>query len=279
MRERWRSHFETRFGMRNWTWLWVCGVALACGKEQQEPVTPYALGQALRIGPDKGGTPARLDDVCDVDAKRADCEAALQECGKQAYADVVLDQDQSVLDVLCYPGNVTVQEIGADAVESASAGNHSVLVLDDIDDGADVTGDVRLTGNGAVVYGHGSNVSVIGGSLAIDKNNAIVRGVSIGKDVTITKNNAQLAFCEIGGDLTILGNNATVAECVVHGRVVIDGNNAVFVRNELAQHGPLSGKNLRCNANVVLDESAAGSGAADAGAATAATPVSCDDGH
>jgi hypothetical protein len=252
---------------------------LACDKEQQESVTPYALGQALRIGPDKGGTPARLDEVCDVDANREDCEAAVRECGKDAYADVVLDQSQSVLDVLCYPGNVSVQEIGPAAVESASAGNHSVLVLDDIDDGADVTGDVTLSGNGAVVYGHGTNVSVIGGNLALDKNNAIVRGVRIGGDVTVTKNNAQLAFCEIGGDLTIHGNNATVAECVVHGRVVIDGNNAVFVRNELAEQGPLSGKNLRCNANVLFDESTAGSGTADAGAGTAATAVSCDNGH
>ena len=65
-------------------------------------------------------------------------------------------------------------------------------------------------------------------------------------------------------------------ETVPSARVVIDGNNAVFVRNELAEQGPLSGKNLRCNANVVLDESTAGSGVADAGAATAATPVSCD---
>lgn len=262
--------------MRNWTLLWVFGVGLACTGEHQQSATPYALGQALRIGPDKGGTPARLGEVCDADPDQDACEAAVEGCGDDAYADLVLDEDQSALDVICYPGNVSVHEVGTDAVASASAGNHSVLVLDDVDDGPDVTGDVTLSGNGSILYGHGAQVSVVGGSLALDKNNAIVRGVRIDGNVTITKNNAQLAFCEIGGDLTIQGNNATVAECVVHGRTVLEGNNAVFVRNELAQNTELSGKNLSCNANVVFDPDA---GAPDAGAAPPPTPVSCDDGH
>jgi hypothetical protein len=262
--------------MRNWTMLWVFGVALACTGEHQDSATPYALGQALRIGPDKGGTPARLDEVCEAGSDPETCEADLERCGDDAYADVVLDEDQSPLDVICYPGHVSVHEVGADPVATATAGNHSVLVLDDLDDGADVSGDVTLAGNGSILYGHGPRVSVVGGNLAIDKNNSIVRGVRIEGDVTITKNNAQLAFCEIGGDLTIAGNNATVAECVVHGRARIEGNNAVFVRNELAQNSELSGKNLSCNANVVFDADA---GAPDAGASRAPTPVSCDDGH
>jgi hypothetical protein len=256
--------------------LWVCGVALACTGEHRDSVTPYTLGQALRIGPDKGGTPAPLGEVCETDPDQEACEAEVERCGDDAYADVVLDEDQSALDVICYPGHVSVHEVGADPVETASAGNHSVLVLDDLDDGADVTGDVTLAGNGSILYGHGSQVSVVGGDLAIDKNNAIVRGVRIEGDVTIIKNNAQLAFCEIGGDLTIQGNNATVAECVVHGRARIEGNNAVLVRNELAQDGELSGKNLSCNANVLFDADA---GAPDAGTAPAPIPVSCDDGH
>jgi hypothetical protein len=260
--------------MRNWKMLWVFGVALACTEEHHDSATPYALGQALRIGPDKGGTPAPLNEVCEAAPDQDACEAEIERCGRDAYADLVLDEDQSALDVICYPGHVSVHEIGAEPVATASAGNHSVLVLDDLDDGADVTGDVTLSGNGSILYGHGAGVSVVGGSVAMEKNNAIVRGVHIAGDVTITKNNAQLAFCEIGGDLTIQGNNATVAECVVHGRARIEGNNAVLVRNELAQNSELSGKNLSCNANVVFDPDA---GAPDAGAAP--TPVSCDDGH
>jgi len=254
--------------MRKSMALLVCGTLLGCAAKEQESVTPYALGQALLIGPDKGGTPVRMDEVCDGGAETAhdDCLTALRGCGSRDYADVVLDEDRGVLDVICYPGNASVQDIGNDPVDTATAGNHTVLVFDDLDDGVDVSGDVSLTGNGAVVYGHGADVSVIGGGLSVDKNNAIVRGVRIEGDVTISKNNAQLAFCEIGGNLTIAGNNATVVECVVHGQVLIDGNNAVFVRNELASHSTLSGKNLSCNANVTFDDT-------ESSAAAAATPA------
>jgi carbonic anhydrase/acetyltransferase-like protein (isoleucine patch superfamily) len=266
--------------MRKSMALLVCGTLLGCGGDQHEAVTPYAQGQALLIGPDKGGTQARLDEVCEGGAERAheDCLTAMHACGSSDYADVVLDEGHGVLDVICYPGNATVQDIGSDPVDTATAGNHTVLVFDDLDDGVDVSGDVSLTGNGAVVYGHGADVSVIGGDLNVDKNNAIVRGVRIEGDVTISKNNAQFAFCEIGGNLTIAGNNATLAECVVHGQVIIDGNNAVFVRNELASNSTLSGKNLSCNANVAFDDTESSDAAsptpADA-ADSATTAVVC----
>ncbi len=234
---------------------------VACGEEREQGFVPYQLGQALVIGPEKGGTEAALEEACEAEAGEAPssgaCQTAVEECGREAFAEVVLDESRELLDVVCYPGNARVKEIGTEAVVSAEAGNHTVLVLDDVDDGADVTGDVTLTGNGAVVWGSGADVSVIGGDLNVDKNNAVLRGVRIQGDVTISKNNATLAFCEIDGNLTILGNNATVAECVVHGEVSIEGNNAVFVRNELGSETSLSGKNLSCNANVVLEQPAA----------------------
>jgi hypothetical protein len=226
---------------------------LACAGEEPEAITPYRLGQALRIGPEKGGTPEDLAEVCDEADDDEACLTAVEQCGSNAYADVVVDEHGAPLDVLCYGANVTVREVGADAVPSETVGNHTVLVLDDLDDGADVTGDVTLSGNGAVLYGKGADVSVIAGTLAIEKNNAIVRGVRVQGDVTVTKNNVRLAFCQIDGDLTISGNNATVAECIVHGRVRIEGNNAVFVQNELENNDTLSGKNLRCNANVSFE--------------------------
>jgi hypothetical protein len=251
------------------TVLVALGALLACAEEKRESFTPYSLGQALVIGPDKGGRHTALDQACD--GASAECGAAVDSCGDDAYADVVLDEQHDVLDVLCYPGNATVRELGVETVASAEAGNHTVLVLDDVDDGADVSGNVTLTGNGAVVYGSGAGVSVIGGDLIIEKNNAIVRGVRIQGNVTVSKNNVRFALCEIDGDLTISANNATVAECVVHGQVRIEGNNAVFVRNELGSNDTLSGKNLRCNANTRLEATPA----TDAGTSTA-TPIACD---
>jgi hypothetical protein len=231
------------------TWLTLVTL-VACAAEQTEQVVPYSLGQALVIGPDRGGTLTSVDPDCDTDP----CRAVIDRCGDEVYADVVLDSDGNVLDVLCYKANVTLRELGTEPLTAASAGNNTVLVFDDVDDGVDVTGDVTLTGNNSVVYGHGSDVSVVGGDLLIEKNNALVRGVRIQGDVTITKNNAQLAFCQIDGDLTISGNNITLAECVVHGEIRIEGNNTVLVQNDLAGTAVITGRNTSCNANRTFED-------------------------
>lgn len=258
--------------MKRLTALVILGVMVGCEGEPTNR-TPYGRGEMMLIGLEKGGTPGEVDEDCDSE----ECAAAVEACGRDAFVDVVLDENQSLLDVICYPGNVTVVEVGEEAVPSATAGNHTVLVLDGEDDEIDVTGDVTLSGNGSIVYGEGPEVSVIGGTLAIEKNNAIVRGVRIEGDVTITKNNAKIVFSEIMGDLIIEGNNATLAESIVHGEVRIAGNNAVLVQNELAELGAVTGNNLSCNANVELVETesdAASTGeSADAGAAPAPEPV------
>jgi hypothetical protein len=242
---------------------------------------PYRVGQALVIGEVEGGELTSVDPSCESE----ECIAVRERCGEEAYADVVLGTDGQVLDVLCYRGNAETRELGVSSVETASAGNNTVLVLDDVADGEDVTGDVVLLGNNAVVYGHGADVSRIGGNLAIDKNNAIVRGVAILGNVTISKNNAQLAFTEIFGDLTIEGNNTTLAECIVHGEVRIEGVNTVLVQSRFRGARTLVGKNLECNGNTSFDgelgdagADAAPSSAADAGALGAATgSVVCED--
>jgi hypothetical protein len=261
-------------------WLSSCTSGSSTGSSS-EPAVPYRLGQALVIGEVEGGELTLVDPSCES----AECLAVRDRCGEEAYADVVLGTDGQVLDVLCYRGNAETQELGVASVETASAGNNTVLVLDDVADGEDVTGDVVLLGNNAVVFGHGAEVSRIGGDLAIDKNNAIVRGVAILGDVTISKNNAQLAFTEIFGDLTIEGNNTTLAECVVHGAVRIDGVNTVLVNNRFRGARTLVGKNLECNGNTSFEGEAGDAGSdaaaeatrpADAGA-SADGAVVCED--
>jgi hypothetical protein len=257
-------------------YILACSSLFACSEQgktgnEATPSTPYQLGQALVIGETPGGELVSVEDGCNTAA----CQAVIERCGEDAYADVVVDADGNVLDVLCFRGNLTVEEIGPGTVATASAGNNTVLALDSVDDGLDVTGDVVLTGNNAVVYGRGANVSQIGGDLIIEKNNAIVRGVSILGDVSIDKNNAQLSFTEIHGDLTIDGNNITLAECVVFGQVYINGVNTVLVENRFQGPRALAGKNLTCNGNVSFDaadepgSADAGAGAADAGSSPA----------
>jgi hypothetical protein len=254
----------------------ACSWLFACSQEKtadrgQPGAMPYQLGQALVIG---GGSESQLVEV-DEDCDSAACQAVRERCGGSAYADVVVDSEGNVLDVLCFKGDAEIREIGSEAVPTASAGNNTVLVLDGEDDGADVTGNVVLTGNNAVVYGQGADVSEIGGSLIIEKNNAIVRGVSIQGNLTLDKNNAQLSFTEIHGDVTISGNNTTLAECVIFGEVTITGVNTVLVNNRFQGARAFSGKNLTCEGNVsfVGDASApdpTDAGAGDAGASDAA---------
>ncbi len=244
------------------TLAWLCGCSTgSSGGNAGASQTPYQLGQALVIGETRGGELMSVDENCDTDV----CLEVIERCGEDAYADVVVDSDGNVLDVLCFRGNAAVREIGAEAAATASAGNNTVLVFDAVDDGADVTGDVVLSGNNAVIYGRGADVSEIGGDLTIDKNNAIVRGVTIRGDVRLAKNNAQLSFTEIHGDLTIEGNNTTLAECAVHGRVFINGVNTVLVQNRFFSESTLAGKNLECNGNVSV--SAENEPAGDAGVA------------
>lgn len=260
---------------------WLCGCASgSSGSAESAPAVPYQLGQALVIGEVEGGELTQVEPGCESEV----CVAVRERCGEEAYADVVLGTEGQVLDVLCYRGNAQAEAIGVAAVASASAGNNTVLVLDDAADGEDVTGDVVLLGNNAVVFGHGADVSRIGGNLAIDKNNAIVRGVAILGDVTIDKNNAQLAFTEIFGDVTINGNNTTLAECIIHGQIVINGVNTVLVNNRVRGARTLVGKNLECNGNTSFDaedgDAGAGAVSGDAGSSDAGAPagaIVCED--
>jgi len=182
-----------------------------------------------------------LDDVC---------LTPQDECGDDATADVIVGSDGEVLDVLCYPNkNYDVLELSEEPIEDPMLGNNQVVVLDGLDDGDDVVGDLTISGNNSIVYGEGPDKSVIGGDLNIEKNNAIVRGVRIKGDVTMSLNNTHLVYCVIEGNLTIAHNNVTVALCDIHGTVTINGNNAVLVSNRIAGGPALSAKNLECNDN------------------------------
>lgn len=229
--------------------LWLVPFAVACGADTEDDSvrTPYRAGEATLIGEDPGGKMVSVDDC-------KSCGSVERECGKRAAADVIVDADGNVVDVLCYRADVEVQVVPTDVADTVHADNETVLVLDDEDDGVDVEGDVIIEGNNAVVWGNGPDTSVIAGTVDVEKNDAIIRGVRIQRDVTIEKNNTSLAFCVIEGDLIITGNNTTVAECTVFGEVRISGLNTVFVGNELAGVDELAGYHLTCNDNRRFDD-------------------------
>jgi hypothetical protein len=178
------------------------------------------------------------------------CVKPQKDCGTDGTADVILGPNGEVLSTICYPNrDYKVVVLGDAPVSSPPLGNNSVIVLDNKDDGVDVQGNLKITGNNVIVWGYGPDTSVIGGNLDIDKNNAIVRGVRVNGDVSITKNNAALIDCVIDGNLTITGNNVSLALCQIWGTVTIEGKNTVLVSNLVLGDQVISGDNLRCNDN------------------------------
>jgi hypothetical protein len=180
------------------------------------------------------------------------CVKPQETCGNDGVADVLLDDTGAVVSVICYPTDgVVIEEVEGDL---DGLGNNVVVVLDDAADGVDVEGDVTITGNNVTLFGHGPDTSVIGGDLAIEKNNALVRGLRVQGDVTIAKNNASIVDCVIEGDLTIDGNNTAIALCDVWGTLTIAANNTVLVGNRFAAEPNVNGNNTVCNGNVAFDD-------------------------
>jgi hypothetical protein len=247
----------------------LCGCVLVACDDQPAAHYPYAprestvIGAALSADFDGGGAdhevlraatyPTPSGEGCvELVGKNGQtkCLKPQKDCGDDGTADVIVNEAGDVLAVICYPGrDYAVQIIPDDPVESPVLGNNSVVVLDGKDDGADIEGDLRITGNNVIVYGEGPDGSVIGGDLQLDKNNAIVRGLRVVGDAHITKNNASLIDCVVEGDLIVTGNNVNIALCEVWGTLTIDGNNAVLVSSLLAGDHAVTGKNLRCNDN------------------------------
>jgi hypothetical protein len=230
--------------------IWL-GCAAGCGGSDDLALsTPYKPGTATVIG--KGGDEY---DVPTGGCKDTYCDTAVDRCSATGAADVIVDVNGKVVDVICYKQNVSVVQVPVDQVPSyTTPGNNSVLVIDGADDGVDVAGDVTVSGNNAVIYGSGPDTSVIGGTVRIEKNNAQIRGVRILGDVTIDKNNTKLVHCAMEGNLTISGNNTTVADCDIFGTVTISGNNTVLVGDRVNGASAVSGVNLTCSGNVRFDD-------------------------
>lgn len=245
-----------------------------CGSSESTGATvatPYQPGAATVVS-DGTSNPGACTD--------SSCLTAAAKCSKDQAADVIVASNGEIPDVICYGQDVTVATVPTDPVpDYTTDGNNAVLVLDGKNDGADVVGDLTISGNNAIVYGSGPDVSVIGGTVNVQKNNAIIRGVRIKGDVTIDKNNTTLVYCVIEGDLTITGNNTTVAGCDIFGKVTVSGLNTSLLGDRINGVDSVPGKNLTCKGDVRFDD-ANGNGVVDTsvidgGVTEVGGPVSC----
>jgi hypothetical protein len=224
----------------------------ACGGESSSAFAngvPYRPGEVTVLGDDEGDSKLLPPAGCDS----KDCDDAVRECDAQDAADVVVDASGKVVDVICYEPDVRVVDAPAEGPATAAAlGNNTLLVIDGANDGVDVVGDVTLAGNNDAIYGQGAGVSVIGGTVDVQKNNARIRGVRISQDVVIDKNNTKMLFCVIDGNLTISGNNTTIADCDVFGTTTVTGQNTVLVGDRFGTPPVLDGGNMVCSADVAF---------------------------
>lgn len=183
------------------------------------------------------------------------CIRPQDECDGRA-ADVVLDARGELLEIVCYPEEeiLSVEQIAAQEGNVLQNQNDSVIVLDDVADGADIEGDLSVDANNVVIYGDGAESALIEGDVYVDGNNIIVRGVHIQGAVEIVANNAVFLHCVVEGDVSIAGNNAVLSACDVLGSVQITGHNARVSGNRVTGTLGDDGMNTICEENVAATD-------------------------
>src|SRR6478609_8343824 len=117
---------------------------VACGSSAPA-VYDYEDATAVVVGDGKGGTAALMPSDClaigDVTMADGSCVKPAEKCGATGRADVVVDSNGKVVEVVCYPAvGQDVQHVEGAAVDSVTVGNKGAVILDGTADGADVNG-------------------------------------------------------------------------------------------------------------------------------------------
>ena len=182
-----------------------------------------------------------LEDGSCVDPGEAKDQAA--EDGEQycddpdAQADVLLNDDGEVVDVICYPpkdDGTDIRETNKDDegnTEVPQTENGTVVTFGEDTNGEPIEGDVRIDSERTTLYGNGVDNTIIDGNVTVASNNARIRGMTISGNVTFEQisNESALSFCKIEGNLTVNSNGFTANNCQVFGNVDVSGNGATLI--------------------------------------------------
>lgn len=240
----------------------VAFALVACGGEDEKTADKFGSekGVTTVVGDGKGGsaylTPEG-DECLEVELDE-ECVRPQDKCGADQRADVIVDQNGKVVEIVCYPGDDAPPTVDGEGDVDLDKENNGVVAVDGDDDGVDVEGNVTSRGNNVTIYGEGADVSVIGGNVSADGNNFSARGVTVKGDVTINANNGTLVLSVIEGDVIYNGNNFVMAETTVLGNVKITGNNAKLLGNKIAGTLEIIGKESLCDGNVKYVDGQAG---------------------
>lgn len=179
------------------------------------------------------GNCVQIEDACvEID------EAKGRYCDKDgAQADIILDENGEVLEVVCYPPpesgapleEVSVSEDGTVNVPQNASG--TVIVFDETTDGEPLEGDITLDAERITFFGNGVDETIIDGNLSFASNNARARGFTVTGDLSVAKNsnNNAITFCKVHGSVDVQGNGMRLVNCQVFGDVSVAGNGATLV--------------------------------------------------
>jgi hypothetical protein len=203
-------------------------VTSGCGDDEPSAAAPYGVGKTVVSG-DGGSTvyDTPEGDACiDIGSQ---CIPPQKYCGQNAKIDVIVDSDGEYVETVCYPSDGVTHEDHKGSIKTDEDG--ASIVLDNKDDGADVTDNVEFKGNDSTLYGHGPEVSVIRGNVKIIGDNAALRGIRIEGNVDLEGDGAHLINCVIEGNLHVKGNGNTVVDCIVFGDLKTDATNTKLIAN------------------------------------------------
>jgi len=236
----------------------ACLLVIGCDDDDSEARgnVPWSPNETTVIseGGEYGayGTPGQTGCVVAPDTEEEVCFGTDVTCADETTADVVVDDDGTVLDVVCIPPEVdAVTDLDLEDGEIDQTSNSTALVLGE---GAVYEGDLAVDGNNVVLYGEGPDVSTLDGDLHITGNNAIVRGVTITGDLNIDKNGAIVVFCRVLGNVTLSKNNTVLSGCEVHGNIIVLDNNSELHGNSVGGNIEDDGQNTICDGNVSFND-------------------------
>lgn len=236
----------------------LCVITTGCDDDdERETRVPWNPNESTIIseGGTYGtyGTPGEGGCVIAPDTTEEVCVAGTHECADETTADIVVDDQGNVLDVVCIPPNVSaVESIDLEDGEIDQTSNSTALIFTE---GGVHEGDLAVDGNNVVLYGEGPDVAQIDGTLHITGNNAIVRGIEITGDLIIDKNSAIVVFCRVLGDVYMAKNNTTLSGCDIHGSIYVMDNNTKLFGNRVGGEDLIDdqGKGTTCEGNVSFD--------------------------
>lgn len=193
-------------------------------------------------------------DLADVEGRYCD--------GEGAQADVVVDENGEVLEVICYPppeSGAPIEEVTVAADGSVTLpqnANGQVIVFDEASNGQLLKGDVVLEAERTTLYGNGVGETILDGNLKIASNNARVRGVTVLRNLTVegNANNTAVTFCEVRGDVEIKSNGSSLVNCVIYGDLKVSGNDATLVNVGVQGKVTLEGSGATCQGNYAFED-------------------------